>query len=352
MIDEEIYQRKVLEAQHRLEALWYETEGKCFISFSGGKDSTVLLALVKQCAEIGTLPADGIKAVYSNTGIEMGVTIDFVKKCAAEWYPNIEIIRPAVSFDWVIKNKGKPLMSKMKSEDLGRWQKGVRSKHMMHEFMGIGADPNSVRSTKIPDKYMHMIHEKFDIKSSPSCCDYLKKKASKKYMKDHGMIGQAVGLRTEEGGARKINVGLRVKQGGLMCTSYLADGTIKKAPIIDWTEEEVEEYIRRNNVPLSDAYTKYGFDRTGCMACPFGKYLVHDLTYLHDHEPNRYKAAMHWLKDVYIAQNVSLPFDPEYERERERKWNEEYEPMRQEMLRKYRPESHLINNYWQTYLEI
>jgi hypothetical protein len=51
---------------------------------------------------------------------------------------------------------------------------------------------------------------------------------------------------------------------------------------------------------------------------------------------------MHWLKDVYIAQNVKLPFDEAYEREREKEWRERYEPMRQEMLRKYRPQSRLI----------
>jgi len=42
-----------------------------------------------------------------------------------------------------------------------------------------------------------------------------------------------------------------------------------------------------------------------------------DLKYLYFHEPNRYKASMFWLKDVYIAQDVRLPFDEAYERERE-----------------------------------
>ena len=53
---------------------------------------------------------------------------------------------------------------------------------------------------------------------------------------------------------------------------------------------------------------------------------------------------MHWLKDVYIAQNVVLPFDTAYEREREREWHLRYEPMRQEMLRKYRPNSRLLKD--------
>ena len=114
--------------------------------------------------------------------------------------------------------------------------------------------------------------------------------------------------------------------------------------MIDWTEEDVEQFIEKYDVPLSDAYTVYGFDRTGCMACPYSKRVDHDLQYLHDHEPNRYRAAMHWLKDVYIAQDVRLPFDEAYERERERAWREKYEPMRQEMLRKYRPKSRLIKD--------
>ena len=54
------------------------------------------------------------------------------------------------------------------------------------------------------------------------------------------------------------------------------------------------------------------------MACPFARDVDNDLKYLYFHEPNRYKASMFWLKDVYIAQNVVLPFDEDYERERER----------------------------------
>ena len=70
---------KVTEACHRIEELYYETDRKCYVSFSGGKDSTVLLALIKLCEEVYTIPVGGIPAVFSNTGIELGVTVDFVK---------------------------------------------------------------------------------------------------------------------------------------------------------------------------------------------------------------------------------------------------------------------------------
>lgn len=131
--------------------------------------------------------------------------------------------------------------------------------------------------------------------------------------------------------------------GGKPCT-WVKDGVIQKAPLIDWTDEGIESYIAENHVPLSKAYTEFGFTRTGCMGCPYAMDVAKNLEYLYSHEPNRYKASMHWLKDVYIAQDVKLPFDPNYEEERIRTWQNYYEPMRQEMLQKYRPNSRLIKD--------
>ena len=95
---------RVTDAQHRIEDMWNETDGKCYVSFSGGKDSTVVLALVKQCQELGTV--GDIPAVFSNTGIELGVTVDFVKWVKANWYPNVIVIRPEKTFSWVLQNDG------------------------------------------------------------------------------------------------------------------------------------------------------------------------------------------------------------------------------------------------------
>lgn len=343
---------KVLEACHRIEALYHETNGKCYISFSGGKDSTVLLALTKLCIDAYTLPEEGIRAVYSNTGIEMGVTVDFVNWCKNNWYKNIEIIRPEHSFDWVIKNKGKPMLSKLRAQYLNRWERGMRTEAIMTNFIeGVTHQGARARSTVLADRDFHMLHPDFKITATDSCCSYLKKKPFAKYGKDRGMKGTAIGLRIAEGGARQVSITRRVERGEKICTTYSGD-LIKKMPIVDWTDENVEEFIKQYNVPLSDAYTKYGFDRTGCMACPFAKDVDRNLEYLFRYEPNRYKAIMHWLRDVYIAQNVVLPFDQDYEREREKTWQEVYEPMRREMLLKYRPNSRLIKDYQEIKLDI
>lgn len=336
--------KKVRNACHRIEELYYETEGKCYVSFSGGKDSTTLLALIKLCEEVYTIPPNSIPAVFSNTGIELGVTVSFVSWVKENWYTNVQIIRPEKSFDWILKNTGKPALSKLKSEELHRWQNQNRTQNLYRSLViGKTLKGKNASKTKIADKYMHMLSDEFSISISQKCCDYLKKKPFRKYTKYGDYKGQIIGIRMNEGGVRESVVQKRLLNGGKLCT-YYQHGMIMKAPVIDWTDEDMEKFIEKYGVPLSDAYTKYGFRRTGCMCCPYSQNLINDLKYLYYHEHNRYIASMHWLKDVYIAQNVKLPFDESYERERERMWQEVYEPMRQEMLRKYRPNSRLIKD--------
>ena len=337
--------KHVTEAMHRIEELYYETDGKCYVSFSGGKDSTVLLALIKLCEDIYTIPKDAIPAVFANTGIEMGVTIDFVKWVKENYYSSLITIRPSVSFDWVLKTHGKPIKSKLKSQYLAKWQKGKRTRTVVQNLVeGKTNAGKTAYQIKLYDKDAHMLHDDFPIMPSEKCCAYLKKKPFADYAKRNGIKGQMTGMRLGEGGAREMNANVRKLSGFKICTSVDKKGFIKKAPIIDWDDEDVDDFIARYKVPLSRAYTEYGFHRTGCMACPFARDVGKNLQYLHTNEPNRYKAAMHWLKDVYIAQNVILPFDAEYEAERAKTWREVYEPMRQEMLRKYRPNSRLIKD--------
>lgn len=40
-------------------------------------------------------------------------------------------------------------------------------------------------------------------------------------------------------------------------------------PIIDWTDADVWEYIRKHNLPYPCLYDE-GFDRVGCIGCPYG----------------------------------------------------------------------------------
>ena len=334
---------RIRDACHRIEELYYETHGKCYVSFSGGKDSTILLALIKMCEDIYTIPENAIPAVFSNTGIELGITYDFVKRVKKEYYPNVVVIHPVKPFSWVIANEGKPIKSKMKSKDLHQYHCGKRTEKLLLLLLGMSGTGKLSAKHKLGDSDMHLLHDDFPIIPSNKCCDWMKKKPFEHYAKENGMLGNMQGIRLSEGGARESAANVRLRSGGKLCT-WVKNGIIQKAPIIDWSDEDVEEFITKYNVPLSDAYTKFNFTRTGCMACPFARDVDNDLKYLYFHEPNRYKASMFWLKDVYIAQDVRLPFDKAYETEREREWRLRYEPMRQEMLRKYRPNSRLITD--------
>lgn len=80
--------------------------GNVFVSFSGGKDSTVLLDLVRE-----TLCDDSIPAVFANTGLEYAQIKRFVRDT-----PNAEIVRPRMRFDEVISTYGYPIISKEVAE--------------------------------------------------------------------------------------------------------------------------------------------------------------------------------------------------------------------------------------------
>lgn len=80
---------------------WYEHwEGDVFISFSGGKDSTVLLDIARHIYP-------DIEAVFSDTGLEYPEIKEFVKT-----FPNVTIVRPKYSFKQILTKYGYPIISK------------------------------------------------------------------------------------------------------------------------------------------------------------------------------------------------------------------------------------------------
>lgn len=85
---------------------WVEYWGEdgVYVSFSGGKDSTVLLDIVRQ-------DYPNIKAVFVDTGLEYPEVRDFVRT-----FDNVEWLRPKMTFKKVIEQYGYPFISKEVSE--------------------------------------------------------------------------------------------------------------------------------------------------------------------------------------------------------------------------------------------
>ncbi len=84
---------------------WYQYwGGKVCVSFSGGKDSTVLMHIAR-----GLYP--DIPTVFSNTGLEYPEIQRFVRE-----YGNVDIVTPAMNFREVVTKYGYPLIGKEVAE--------------------------------------------------------------------------------------------------------------------------------------------------------------------------------------------------------------------------------------------
>lgn len=91
---------KIRKTEQRIRE-WYEHwEGNVYVSFSGGKDSTVLLDIARNIYP-------DIEAVFSDTGLEYPEIREFVKS-----FPNVTIVKPKHSFKQILTKYGYPIISK------------------------------------------------------------------------------------------------------------------------------------------------------------------------------------------------------------------------------------------------
>ena len=75
-------------------------ENGVYVSFSGGKDSTVLLHLVREMYP-------NVKAVFVDTGLEYPEIRQFVKSCE-----NVDWLKPKMTFKQVLQKYGYPFFGK------------------------------------------------------------------------------------------------------------------------------------------------------------------------------------------------------------------------------------------------
>lgn len=113
---------KILMSQQRIREWYNYFHGYVMVSFSGGKDSTVLAHLVHEMYP-------NVPLVFANTGLEYPEIQAFAKKMGAEF------VRPKMRFDEVITKYGYPIISKEVAEAIHAARYIVSKNHESLDFV-------------------------------------------------------------------------------------------------------------------------------------------------------------------------------------------------------------------------
>ena len=117
---------KVKMSKGRIKAFYNKMNGQVFVAFSGGKDSTVLLHLVRSVYP-------DVPAVFVDTGLEYPELKDFVKKTK-----NVITIRPEMNFKKVIEVYGYPVISKDVARKIRELQNPHEGNKMTRHLFATG----------------------------------------------------------------------------------------------------------------------------------------------------------------------------------------------------------------------
>ena len=267
---------KIMKTKQRVRE-WVQRFGVdgVYVSFSGGKDSTVLLDIARKIYP-------DIEAVFVDTGLEYPEIREFVKsKDNVSWiYPikydkeKKEWVR--TNFKEVIKTCGYPVISKRVA---GYVESSKRNPNCKRAQYLKGEIKNSLYGN---GKYAYLIDAPFKI--SESCCNAMKKQPMKKFVKDTGKH-PIIGTMASESISRTITW---QKQG---CNAFEKSDPTSQ-PLSFWTEQDILQYLKQFNIPYASIYGDIvenehgklmttGVSRTGCMFCMFGVHL--------EKNPNRFQ---------------------------------------------------------------
>ena len=287
--------------------------GAVYVSFSGGKDSTVLKHIVDSMY-------DDVPALFVNTGLEYPEIQKFVREIKAGKYEcfnsDVEIMRPEMSFKEVLERYGYPVISKEIAKKVHDYRtakkRGLKNGYAERQFNGTYVTKNGEKSQYNVTKWRFLLDADFDV--SHECCSVMKKKPAYRYGKESG---------------RKPIIGTMASESRLRYQKWLQHGcnafekwNPSSQPLSFWTNQDILQYIKKYDVPYCPVYGEIvidesaddvldgqinifdelgdysnagklkttGCDRTGCIFCMFGCHL--------EKEPNRFQR----LKETHPRQ--------------------------------------------------
>lgn len=288
---------------------WVDEYGEsgCYVSFSGGKDSTVLLDIVRNRMGYTDIPA-----VFVDTGLEYPEIREFVKT-----FDNVVWLKPQMNFKQVIEKYGYPFISKEVSgtvsgarkyltklieKIMGDKQKAIESDRMIgyNEFADLigverrysnknnpefqqlkkGDIPNFeelYKYCKANDIHMNvrtdilfgqLIHKENGVPTneyskqydrsrykffldapfeiSNMCCNVMKKDPIHRFARETGRMPITAQMAAES----KLRTQHWLQNG---CNSFDAKNPISN-PMSFWTEQDVLRYIKENNIKICSVY--------------------------------------------------------------------------------------------------
>lgn len=296
---------------------WYNYwNGNVHVSFSGGKDSTVLLHIVRSL-----FPE--VPAVFINTGLEYLEIQTFAKS-----FDNVVELRPKMRFDEVIGTYGYPLLSKEIANNIAIARRilfnsngeFIKKGEYHYEDRFIEYDMNESQKTRMINNTKKMreyflgkakykkngedvqsafnkeiwlpIARDLPVMISNKCCEIMKESVADRYVTQSKTYPILATL-AEESLLRR-NAWLKAG-----CNSYF--GSIRSTPMMFWNEQDILTYIRIFGLSIAPVYgkvqlvdlngrtqfcTQYeddpynipkwckwqcsGCQRTGCLYCGFG----------------------------------------------------------------------------------
>lgn len=280
----------------RIAEWFHHFGGSVCVSFSGGKDSSVLLHIVRSIFP-------DVPAVYVDTRLDFPEVRQLVKDT-----PNVIWLKPAMNFRQVIDTYGFCYPSKDVARAVEAYRRNVP--------WAINFFDAKRKDGSHKDFYQKYLKWKWlvdsDLKISSKCCEVMKELPLNTFHKQTN-LHPFIGILACESARRRKSWYIHG------CNAFPIKFPNSK-PLAFWTEQDILRYIIDFDVNIPSVYGSIiadkhgklrttGAHRTGCIFCPIGSHLDKHNKFqrLKISHPNLYSYCMQELGLDDFLSKVGVP---------------------------------------------